>query len=80
MCEPLEDIVNGMITYNPDVDPNFPLNTTATYNCNNGYFLEVTTTTNVVRTCEDDLDGDSLGVFSGQPPRCIRKLHVHTNI
>ncbi len=62
-----------MITYNPDVVPNFDLGTTATYSCNEGYFLEVTASTNVVRTCEDDLNGDAVGVFSGQAPACIRK-------
>ncbi len=30
----------------------------------------------MTRTCFDDLDNDAEGVFSGQAPRCIRKLSV----
>ncbi len=67
-----------MITYNPDVDPNYSLSTVATYTCNVGYTFEGTTSTTVVRTCEDDDGMDAVGVFSGQEPRCVRKyLQLH---
>ena len=71
-CEPLDAIANGIITYADDTTPNFDLGTTATYACNEGYFLDVSVGSEV-RTCVDDTDGDALGVFDGQAPSCVRK-------
>ncbi len=73
-CLPLPDIENGMISYSTDTSANYSLGTTATYSCNDGYFLSVTESTTVVRTCQDDDGMDAVGVFSGQAPRCVRKL------
>ncbi len=76
-----------MITYSPDTSANYPLNTTATYICDEGYFLTESTT--VVRVCEDDDVMDAVGVFSGQAPTCVRKLpltssdhlyYIHANL
>ena len=72
-CEPLSAIANGVITYAADTTPNYELGTEATYSCNDGFFLEVSIGVRV-RTCEDDGDGDALGVFNGQAPSCVRKL------
>ena len=38
------------------------------YQCNNGYFLDGQATT----TCEDDQDNDADGVWSSEPPTCVR--------
>ena len=71
-CEPLDEIANGFITYTVDTTANFDLGTTATYDCNEGYFLDLSVG-NRVRTCEDDNDMDALGMFNGQTPTCVRK-------
>ena len=73
LCEPLLCVENGMITYSSERDPNYPWGTTATYSCNEGYFLD-TSGTSRIRTCFDDNDNDAEGVFDGQEPRCVRKL------
>ena len=71
-CEPLDAIANGVITYADDTTPNFDLGTTATYTCNEGYFLDLSVGVRV-RTCVDDGDIDALGVFTDQAPSCVRK-------
>ncbi len=73
LCEPLLGVENGMIIYSSERDRNYPWGTTATYSCNEGYFLD-TSGTSRIRTCIDDNDGDAEGVFDGQEPRCARKL------
>ena len=72
-CEPLDAIANGFITYADDTTPNFDLGTTATYACNEGFFLDLSVGDRV-RTCEDDNDMDALGEFSGLAPSCVCKL------
>ena len=71
-CEPLDAIANGVITYADDTTPNFDLGTTATYSCNEGYFLDLSVGVRV-RTCVDDNDMDALGVFTDEAPSCVRK-------
>ena len=71
-CTPLPDIPNGRIEYGPDTTANYMLGTTATYICNNGFFLDLSVG-NEVRTCEDDDGLDNLGEFTGSQPTCIRK-------
>ena len=71
-CEALDPIPNGVITYADDTTPNFDLGTTATYACNEGYFLDLSVGVRV-RTCVDDGDMDALGVFTDQAPSCVRK-------
>ena len=71
-CEPLPPIANGLITYGDDTTPNFDLGTTATYECNEGFFLDLSVGVRV-RTCVDDNDMDALGVFTDQAPTCVRK-------
>ncbi len=73
-CNPLDGIENGVITYATDITPNYDLGTVATYDCDAGYFLDLSLGGSMTRTCSDDLDNDAEGVFSGQAPRCIRKL------
>ncbi len=73
MCHPLPTFTNGMISYSPDISPNFDLETDATYTCDAGFFFDVTAATQV-RTCIDDNGMDTIGVWSGQEPSCIRKL------
>ncbi len=71
-CVPLPDIPNGMIEYGPDTTANYMLGTTATYICNDGFFLDVSVG-NEVRTCVEDDGLDDLGVFTGSQPTCVRK-------
>ncbi len=73
-CTPLSlpDIPNGMIEYGPDMTPNYMLGTTATYICNDGFFLDISVG-NEVRTCVDDNGLDNLGEFTGSQPTCVRK-------
>ena len=65
-------IANGVITYAPDSVKNYSLGTTATYSCNTGYLLNVSADSET-RTCVDDGDNDTEGVFNGQAPTCVRK-------
>ena len=59
-----------MISYSPDVTPDYDLSTEATYTCEAGFYLE----SNEVRVCMDDDRMDAIGVWSGQEPSCVRKL------
>ena len=72
-CEPLPDIINGMIAYSTAGSPNYELGTVATYSCNAGFVLDLTGGGSETRTCEDDGDGDALGEFSGTAPSCVGK-------
>ena len=72
-CEALPAIENGFITYAVDNVPNYDLGTTATYACNEGYFLDLSVGVRV-RTCVDDDGMDALGVFTDQAPSCVRKF------
>lgn len=74
-CPPLPHFFNGMITYSPDTSANYPLNTTATYNCSTGYFLNVTGASKI-RMCQDDDGMDAVGEWSDDKPTCVRKLQV----
>ena len=76
-CPPLDPITNGVITYAPDTTSNYDLGTVATYDCNAGFVLDLSQGGSMTRTCFDDLDNDAEGVFSGQEPRCIRKLSAY---
>ncbi len=69
-CPPPLTITNGMISYSPDVTPDYDLGTEATYTCEAGFYLEG----NEVRVCMDDDVMDAIGVWSGQEPSCVRKL------
>ena len=71
MCPPLPAIIiNGMISYSPDVTSDYDLGTEATYTCEAGFYLEG----NEVRVCMDDDGMDAIGVWSGQEPSCVRKF------
>ena len=62
--------------YYPDNTPNstyYALGTVANYSCDDGYVL----VGNETRTCVDNGDNNTVGVFSGQDPTCVRKL-THT--
>ena len=59
-----------MISYSPDVNPDYDLGTNATHTCEAGFYLEG----NQVRVCMDDDGIDTIGVWSGREPSCVRKL------
>ncbi len=69
MCPPLPAITNGMISYSPDVTPDYDLGTNATYTCEAGFYLEG----DEVRMCVDDDGMDATGVWSGHEPICVCK-------
>ena len=73
VCPPLSSITNGAIAYSNPGTPNYPLGTIATYSCDAGYVLDLTSGGSETRTCIDDGDNDAEGVFSGQAPACIGK-------
>ncbi len=61
-------IANGFVSYSPDTTSPFNYATTATYTCNDGFFLSV----DAARVCIGD--GSSVtGSFSGSDPVCTRK-------
>ncbi|XP_064386509.1 CUB and sushi domain-containing protein 1-like isoform X1 [Halichondria panicea] len=67
-CPPLSAIINGtMISYSPDVTPDYDLGTNATYTCEAGFHLKG----NGVRVCMDDDGMDAIGVWSDQEPSCV---------
>ena len=61
-----------MISYSPDVTPDYDLGTNATYTCEAGFHLKG----NGVRVCMDDDGMDAIGVWSDQEPSCVRKLSI----
>ncbi len=58
-----------MISYSPDVTPDYDLGTNATYTCEDGFYLEG----NQVQMCVDADGMDAIGVWSDQEPSCVRK-------
>ena len=72
-CPPLDPIINGFINYAPNNTPNYDLGTVATYNCDAGFFLDLSLGGSAFRTCVDDNGLDAIGEFNNQAPRCIRK-------
>ncbi len=72
VCDELEMIANGVISYNADMTAPYNVGTVATYSCNAGFVLRGG---NMVRTCVEAGDGSG-GIFNGEAPTCIRKqLH-----
>lgn len=64
-CPTLPPIANGMISYSPNMNSRYDFGTTATYECNVGFFLEGTPT----RACTGDGSG-IIGSWEGNAPRC----------
>ena len=75
-CPPLDPITNGVITYAPDTTSNYDLDTVATYECDAGFFLDLSLGGSEMRTCVDDDGLDAIGEFDNQAPRCIRKSYI----
>ena len=55
---------------------NYMLKTTATYICNDRFFMDLSVG-NEARTCEDDDGLDDLGEFTGSQPTCVRKYLIY---
>ena len=66
---PSLSLADGVITYASDTAPLFEIGTVATHACNAGFAL----VGDMTRTCEDDDQADTVGVWSGSPPSCDRK-------
>ena len=62
--------MNGVITYSPDTEAPYALDTVAGHTCNHGYRLVGVQT----RVCENV--GTAVGEFSEEPPVCQRKTRV----
>ena len=71
-CEPLPNIANGSISYAPDMTPNFDLGTTATYECDDGFYLMGEDE----RNCTAGDGSSAIGMFNGEEPTCVRKCTV----
>ena len=61
-CLPLASIPNGVITYDPDMIPDYDVDTVATHTCNLGFRLSLG---NVTRVCL------ASGRWSGITPVCL---------
>ncbi len=72
LCSALPAISDGVIMYSTDITAPFDFGTTATYSCNDGYFLQGSDT---VRQCRDD-STDTTGDWSGTTPVCTG-IHVY---
>ena len=66
MCPALEELENGQITYDIDSTTDFALDAVATHACNEGFSLVGEAT----RTCMDDDQADTIGVWSEVAPSC----------
>ena len=66
VCPALDELENGHIMYDIDNTTDFALNTVATHACNEGFSLVGQAT----RTCMDDDQADTIGVWSKVAPSC----------
>ena len=66
-CPELELIVNGFITYDPDMIPDFDIGTIAIHQCDSGFILVGV----MFRNCTVGSDGT--GEWTEEPPTCERK-------
>ena len=66
LCNSLPLPANGMILYDPDTTSPYVFGTTASYICNEGYYLSQTS----VRTCTGS---GSASFWDGEEPQCIGK-------
>ena len=62
-------LTDGSVTYAADTSPDFSIGTLATHACGAGFAL----VGDVTRTCMDDDQADTTGVWSGSAPICERK-------
>ncbi len=65
LCQELALLENGVITYAPDMTPDFNQGTVATHTCNPGFILDGLMT----RVCI------GLAIWTGTAPVCRRKIH-----
>ena len=77
----MEPIDHGRITYSFNISFAYrPVGSTATYGCDEGYFLVVTGTVSEVQTCEDNDGAGNVGVWSRKAPHCtgiICTYHIY---
>ena len=73
-CTSLSQINNGLVTYRPDTTSPFNFGTTATYSCNENFFLQGDRT----RTCGGAGSGLN-GVWSGSAPVCAG-IHTYLHV
>ena len=66
-CPELPAIVNGFITYDPDMTPDSDIGTIAVHQCNPKFMLVGV----MFRNCTVGIDGT--GEWTEEPPTCIRK-------
>ena len=66
---PTLSLTDGMVTFAADSTPDFEIGTVATHTCNADFGL----VGDMTRTCIDDDQSDTVGVWSGSPSACERK-------
>ena len=66
-CPEPQAIENGLITYDPDMIPNFDIGTIAIHQCNPGFILVGV----MFRNCTVGIDGT--GEWTEKSPTCERK-------
>ena len=72
-CSDLPPLMNGDITYTDGLADSRPINTVATFTCDNGYTL--TGGGGSFRGCQND------GTWSGSAPACQCEFHlIHLNV
>ena len=65
---PSLSLTDGSVAYAADTSPDFSIGTIATHTCSAGFVLVEDET----RTCMDDDQADTIGVWSGIAPTCER--------
>ena len=68
LCPALPSVVNGTISFSPDMVPGFDLGTVVTYTCDQGYVLSNTSAT--TRMC---VVQSGMTVWDGVAPTCDGK-------
>ena len=69
LARPMLTLTNAMVSSFVDTTAEFEIMTIAIHTCNAGFAL----VGDVTRTCADDDQADTVGVWSGSPPYCDRK-------
>ena len=72
-CSELSLIENGEITLDPDSTSPFDYGTTASYDCDEGFFLQGESN----RTCGGD-GSSTVGIFDGVAPVCTSKFLAYS--
>ena len=73
MCPLLDPPDEGSVRYSSNSETTFTIGTIATYSCTAGFVLVGGDT---VRSCMDDDQTDTVGVWNGTAPFCVGKCRI----